>query len=511
MLGGHCDGEFGCLPLTQTSIIDTGVSMQEAGWKSMIRIEMPSEMASMRPEPPPGPGRVAQGARRNDLTPSLKIQFIPIDELKLAPRRIRRATREQRERVKRSIEAFGCVRTVLIRGSHTIIDGHVIVEALRELGAKVVPCIVIDHLSDTEIRQLAITLNRTQETGAWDEGALAIEFEELLALEVDLEITGFEIAEIDFHLGHFSITHAGSDLTEAPIDPPEQTAPAVTLQGDVWVAGPHRVICGRAQDLAAWGDYLGPAAMLITDPPYNVPISGHVSTVRGRHAEFAEASGEMTSSAFIDFLVKGLRPAIACLEPGGIGFIFMDWRHLREILDAFHRLDVDVINLAVWVKTAAGMGSLYRSRHELNFVVRRRGASHRNNVQLGRFGRNRSNVWEYGGATSGNTAEDDFGLHPTVKPVALIRDAILDVSAPGDLVIDCFLGSGSTLIAAETSGRRCLGVEIEPAYVDVALRRWMALTGQEAVHAATGETFSDLAVRRAVKLLPAPAKGGSDV
>lgn len=459
----------------------------------------------------PGPERAVQAAWRNGLTPPLKIDFIPLDELKNASRQVRRATREQRKRVKRSIEAFGCVRPILVNGSMAIIDGHVVVEALRELGAKVVPCIVVDHLSDREIRRLAITLNKTQETGAWDEGVLAIEFEELLALDVDLAVTGFEIAEIDFHLGHFSITDAETDLTEEPVIPAEQSAPAVTLQGDVWVAGPHRVICGRAQDLATWGTEMGPAAMVITDPPYNLPISGHVSTVRGRHAEFAEASGEMTFSDFIDFLVKSLRPAIAFLEPGGVGFIFMDWRHLREILDAFHHLGVDVINLAVWVKTAAGMGSLYRSRHELVFVVRKRGASHRNNVQLGRFGRNRSNVWEYGGATSGNTAEDDFGLHPTVKPVALIRDAILDVSAPGDVVIDCFLGSGSTLIAAETSGRRCLGVEIEPAYVDVALRRWMALTGREAVHAATGETFSDLAVRRAVKLLPAPAKGGSDV
>lgn len=218
----------------------------------------------------------------------------------------------------------------------------------------------------------------------------------------------------------------------------------------------------------------------------------------------------MTPAAFTGFLIETLGPAINRLEPGGVGFVFMDWRHVREILDAFLRLGVEVINLAVWVKTAAGMGALYRSRHELVFVIRRPGGPHRNNVELGRFGRNRSNVWEFGGATSGNTAEDDFRLHPTVKPVAMLREAILDVSAPGDLVVDCFLGSGSTLIAAETTGRRCLGVEIEPGYVDVALRRWMTLTGQPVVHAATGETFEDLALRRAVKLLPAPSKGGRD-
>lgn len=460
------------------------------------------------------PGGEAQGHRRNDLTPTNTIQLVPIEDLTPASRRVRRATRAQCERIKRSIEAFGCVRPVLIQGPNAIIDGHIVVEALRELGAKVVPCIVIDHLSETEIRQLAITLNRTQETGTWDNQNLAIEFEDLLALEIDLTVTGFEIAEIDFHLGHFSITEPGSDLEESlTIDPLATKGPAVTIPGDAWIAGPHRIICGRAQDLGAWSGPagLGPSAVLIVDAPFNLRISGHVSTVRGRHAEFSEASGEMTPAAFTDFLVESLGPAINRLTPGGIGFIFMDWRHLREILDAFRRLGVEVINLAVWVKTAPGMGSLYRSRHELVFVIRRPGGPHRNNVQLGRFGRNRSNVWEYGGATSGNSAEDDFGLHPTVKPVAMIRDAILDVSAPGDLVIDCFLGSGSSLIAAETVGRRCLGVEIEPRYVDIALRRWMALTGKEALHAATGETFSDLAVRRAVKLLPPPAKGGSDV
>lgn len=215
------------------------------------------------------PGAKAQGHCRNDLTPSQGVQFFPIKELKRAPRRVRRATREQLERIKRSIETFGCVRPVLIRSSGAIIDGHIIVEALRELGATVVPCIVIDHLSETEIRQLAITLNRTQETGAWDEGALAIEFEELLALEVDLEVTGFEVAEIDFRLGHFALTDAGSDLEEPPIDVASGLAAPVTRPGDAWIAGPHRVICGRAQDLGAWGSLHDPepAAVLVGDPP----------------------------------------------------------------------------------------------------------------------------------------------------------------------------------------------------------------------------------------------------
>jgi len=453
------------------------------------------------------------GSARNDLVPELVTKLIPIEKLNTAPRRIRRATKKQTERVKRSIRAFGCVRPVLIRSNLDIIDGHILIEALRDLGVKLVPCITIDHLSGTEIRQLTITLNRTQETGAWDDDNLKLEFEELLTLEVDLSVTGFEIPEIDFRLGHFSIEETKDDMLDDLDASCLDADPAVSLLGDVWLAREHLILCGRAQDLAnsSIPERLGLASVLVTDPPFNVPISGHVTTVRGRHAEFAEASGNMTSFDFVEFLVDGLTHYINLLKPGGVGFVFMDWRHVREVSEAFLRLGVDVINMAVWVKSAPGMGSLYRSQHELVFVVRRKGASHRNNVQLGRFGRNRSNVWEYGGATSGNTAEDDFSVHPTVKPVAMIRDALLDVSAPGDLVVDCFLGSGSTLIAAETSQRRCFGVEIDPHYVDVALSRWMALTGQEVVLAATGETFAQVAERRAVKLLPPPAKGACNV
>lgn len=451
--------------------------------------------------------------QRNDLTPAKDVIFVPVDKLSPASRRVRRASKQQIERVKKSIRAFGCVRPVLIRSSFEIIDGHIVVEALRQLGASVAPCIVVGHLSDVDIRQLVLTLNRTQETGSWDEDALKIEFEELLTLEVDLEVTGFEIPEIDFHLGHFSIAEEEVDQADDLDSFAENVPSVVTRAGDIWIAGEHCIVCGRAQNLldsAVFRDFGRPAA-LIADPPFNVPVSGHVSTVPGRHPEFAEAVGEMDPETFTEFLIECLAPSINLLEPGGVGFVFMDWRHIRELSEAFLKLGVDVINMAVWVKSAPGMGTLYRSRHELVFVIRSAGAPNRNNVQLGRFGRNRSNVWEYGGATSGNTAEDDFSVHPTVKPVRMIRDALLDVTAQGDLVVDCFLGSGTTLIAAETSRRRCFGIEIDPRYVDVALRRWMALTDQEVLHAATGESFTALSKQRSVKLLPAPTHGGDDV
>jgi DNA modification methylase len=459
----------------------------------------------------------SEGHLKNDLFPEFCVVWLAVNLIDAAPRRVRRALEKQIDAVVHSIETFGFRLPILVRNKvggdrYEMVDGHVRLEAARRLGAERLPCILVDDLCDADLRRLTLSLNKLQETGTWDNEALKIEFTELLEFGVDLQVTGFEVPEIDLVLQDHSVDVSGPD----PLDDLDGLAKAgseqVTRTGDIWIAGPHRVFCGRAQDLAEFvdGDFASGAAMLITDPPWNLKISGHVSTVNGRHAEFAEASGEMQSDEFVRFLVASLGPAIALLPSGGVAFVFMDWRHVPELNEALLQLGVEQINLAVWFKRAPGMGTLYRSQHELVFVLRKPGARHRNNVQLGRFGRNRSNVWEYGGATSGNTDEDDFSVHPTVKPVAMIRDAILDVTAPGELVVDCFLGSGSTLIAAETSRRRCLGVEIDPGYVDLALRRWMDLTGQDAILATSGEIYAAVAERRAVKLLPAPAGEDAD-
>jgi DNA modification methylase len=453
----------------------------------------------------------------NDLFRELAMVWIKLNLIVAAPRRVRRAPEKQIEAVMEAVKAFGFRVPILVRYKpdgerYEVVDGHVRLEAARRLGAEQLPCIIVDDLSDVHIRRLRLSLNKLQETGEWDIDVLRIEFTELLEIGVDLQVTGFEVPEIDLVLQD----HTGDPSDQDPLDDLDdlsarQSRP-VTCSGDIWIVGSHRILCGRAQDMEGFAAraFSGNAAMVIQDPPFNLKISGHVSTVKGRHGEFAEASGEMQPAEFVRFLTDSHEPALNRLRPGGLAYVFMDWRHMSELQAAFRNLGVELINVAVWVKHAPGMGALYRSQHEFVFVVRKPGAQHRNNVQLGRFGRNRSNVWTYGGATSGNTEEDDFSVHPTVKPVAMIRDAILDVTAPGEIVIDCFLGSGSTLIAAETAHRRCIGVEIEPVYVDLAVRRWMNLTGREVFHAATGEPFETVAERRATKLLPAPDREGAD-
>jgi DNA modification methylase len=237
---------------------------------------------------------------------------------------------------------------------------------------------------------------------------------------------------------------------------------------------------------------------VFTDPPYNVKIDGFVSGLgQTRHAEFAMASGEMTREAFTTFLADFIAALLPSLANGAVLFICMDWRHMRELINAGERHGLQLKNLCVWSKTNAGMGSLYRSKHELVFVFKHDPRSHQNNVELGRYGRNRSNVWEYAGVNVfGKDRMELLGSHPTVKPTGLIVDALKDVSSRSDIVVDAFLGSGSTLIAAEEIGRVCVGIEIDPAYVEVAIRRWQKRTRRDAVLAVTGETFEALETRR---------------
>ena len=281
--------------------------------------------------------------------------------------------------------------------------------------------------------------------------------------------------------------------------------PAVTRPGDLWLLGPsgvprHRLLAGDARDPAAIATLMGEeqAAMVITDPPYNVPIKGHVSGKgRARHGEFAMASGEMTEEEFISFLKSFLAAALMRTAPGALLYVFMDWRHLFEMLTAARALDLRLINICVWNKSNGGMGSLYRSKHELVLVLRLGDEPHRNNVELGKHGRSRANVWDYPGVNvfrPGRAAE--LAMHPTVKPVALIADAIRDVTKRGDLILDPFGGAGTVIIAAEKTGRRARTIEIDCHYCDVAIRRWETFTGKAAVLAATSETFEDVAERR---------------
>jgi DNA modification methylase len=359
----------------------------------------------------------------------------------------------------------------------------------------IVPTIQLENLTPDQIRAYVIADNRIAEKAGWDKSILAIELQHLMTAETELDvtITGFEVPEVDLILEQAPTEPDHDDSFEV-----HETDRTVTQSGDLWVLGKHRILCGNALDENSYKALMASrrANAVFIDPPYNVAIEGNVSGHGSiHHPEFAMASGEMSEAEFVAFLTTTLRLLARHSINGSIHFVCMDWRHASELLAAGNQIYEALLNLCVWVKSNGGIGSFYRSRHELVFVFKNGKGPHRNNVQLGRYGRNRTNVWEYPSVSAISRQGDEgnlLALHPTVKPVALIADALLDCSARGDNVLDTFLGSGSTLIAAERVGRICFGIEIEPRYVDVAIRRWQRHTGDRAVHLATGKYFDDL-------------------
>jgi DNA modification methylase len=355
------------------------------------------------------------------------------------------------------------------------------------------------HLSKGEQRLLRLAVNRLGEKGEWDLDELKIEFEELILADAPIEISGFSLDEID----QIVAGDEAEAVEQGPLAPNPGAIPVARL-GDIYQLGPHRLICGDATDPIVLrrlmeGDGAGP--LVLTDEPYNVKIAGHVTG--GAHREFAMASGEMTNEEFLAFNVAWMEAVLPHLCDGGVFGTYIDWGGWPTVFAAAAKLGLTPLNLIVWAKTNAGMGSLYRSAHELLPLFKKGGAPHVNNVQLGKRGRWRSNVWTYPGASSlGSDARRGLQDHPTVKPAAMLEDALLDLTNRGEIVLDPFLGSGSTLIAADKAGRVCRGVELDPLYVDVIIRRYEAVTGQAAVLADTGETFADLAARRAGEAYP---------
>jgi DNA modification methylase len=436
-------------------------------------------------------------------TPRLEIVNRPIDALTLDPKNPRQHSRRQVRQIARSIKAFGFNVPVLVDASLKVIAGHGRLLACRELCWREVPTICLDHLNEAQKRAFMVADNRLTETSIWDDKLLAEQLKELSLLDLDfsLEATGFEIAEIDLRIESLT-SGSGAENDPADIIPPASNEPAITRAGDFWLLGGHRVVCGNALDPLTYPVLLqsDQAAVVFTDPPSNVPITGHASGLGSvRHRDFAMACGEMDKTQFTQFLTAACSLAALNCQDGAIHFICMDWRHLEELLAAGGRVYSELKNVCVWVKHNAGMGSFYRSRHELVFVFKHGHRRHRNNTELGRFGRHRTNVWHYNGANSFGRGTDEgnlLDLHPTVKPVAMVADAILDCSARGEIVLDPFLGSGTTVIAAERTGRRCCGIEIDPIYVDTIIRRWQAFTGDDARHATTGQTFLELEAER---------------
>ena len=428
----------------------------------------------------------------------LAMKELPVGSLKPYAGNARTHSPKQIAQIAASIKAFGFNNPVLIDNDGGIIAGHGRVEAAKKLGLATVPCFRLDHLSEAQKRAYILADNKLAEKAGWAPGILKIELQHLTSLDLDFDvtITGFEMAEIDVLLSDTAAETAPADAVPA-VEP----GPAVTRVGDVWQIGRHRLICGDSTDAATYDRVLdgARAQMVFTDPPYNVAIDGHVCGLGGvKHREFAMASGEMSTGEFTDFLARVFANLAGHAADGAIHFICMDWRHMAEVLAAATPAYTELKNLCVWSKTNGGMGSLYRSQHELVFVYKSGRAAHINNVELGAHGRYRTNVWSYAGVNSFGASRDaDLAMHPTVKPVALVADAILDCSKRNGIVLDAFAGSGTTLVAAERTGRRGFGIELDPHYCDVIVRRLSAIAGKGAVHAETGQSFEAIASERA--------------
>jgi DNA modification methylase len=430
----------------------------------------------------------------------LSVVYQEVDALKPRTTNPRTHSKKQIAQIASAIRRFGFTNPVLVDDANGIVAGHGRVQGAKAAGLVQVPTVRLSDMSEAEIRAYVIADNRLAENAGWDRALLGLELQYLTELEIDFDVTvtGFELPEIDLLIGELSLTANDNDAADAVIE--VAPGPAVTRPGDVWSIGSHRLICGDSTKAETYQQLLGDvrAEMVFTDPPYNVPISGHVGGLGTiQHREFAMASGEMSKAEFTAFLQSVFGHLATYSVDGAVHFQCMDWRHCPEIMAAGAAAYTELKNICVWAKNNGGMGSLYRSQHEFVFVFKSGTASHINNVELGKYGRYRTNVWSYAGVNSFGGDRADLSLHPTVKPVAMVADAIRDCSHRKGIVLDAFVGSGTTLIAAEKTGRRGYGIEIDPAYCDVAIRRLRAVCGLEAVLEATGQRIGEVEAARA--------------
>jgi DNA modification methylase len=441
----------------------------------------------------PSPMNLAQRATNAGLV-ELAIEYRSVSDLVLDDRNPRQHPQRQINQIADSVCQFGFIAPVVVDHTGKVVIGHARVLAAKKLGMPRIPVVEIRHLSKAQLKALQITDNRLAQHAHWDERLLGESFVELkeLDIEFDLSITGFSLPEIDLKLQDLQV-----NLPEPPDDEADATTGvAVCNAGDSWQLGEHRLTCGDATTEAAFDRLMKEtcAEMVFVDPPYNVPVEGHVSGKgKVRHREFAQGVGELSRDEFIAFLTKTCGLLAKHSRDGAIHFVCMDWRHTDELLAAGREVYSEHKNIAIWVKSNPGMGSLYRSAHELVVVFKSGTGRHINNVELGKHGRNRSNVWHYDSAsTQARKGNNLLALHPTAKPIELVMDCLLDCSNRGGIVLDSFLGSGTTLLAAERTGRLCYGIELDPLYVDTAIRRWQNLTGRDAVRMSDGRLFREI-------------------
>lgn len=444
-------------------------------------------------------GVVGSGSTYGNLK-ALAQAFAPVIEhraakdLKVNPRNARRHSDRQVQQIAASMSEFGCLAPIVIDEEDVVLAGHGRLRAALLLKMETVPIIQVKHLTPERKRAFMLADNRLAELADWDEDLLTIELKELSGLEFDFdfEVTGFETADLDRLEGK-----ATTKLPKLEIVPElDRDHPPVSSPGDLWKLGPHLLLCGDALEEASYAKLMGEqrAQMVFTDPPYNVKIDGHVCGLGSvHHRSFEMAAGEMSGSEFTRFLAKATGLMAQYSGDGAIHDICMDWRHMSELLTAVKGIYSEQKNLCVWNKTNAGMGTFYRSKHELVLVFKVGTAPHINNFGLGAGGRYRTNVWDYAGVNTFKAGRmDELRIHPTVKPLPLVIDALRDCSTRRGIVLDPFVGSGTTLLAAEKTGRIGRGIELDPHYVDAAITRWQTLTGEPAVHVESGRTFDQM-------------------
>jgi DNA modification methylase len=436
-------------------------------------------------------------------------RLLSIKEIKPNPRNARTHSKAQTRQIAESIKACGFGTPVLVDETLTLIAGHGRFKAAQLLGLAEIPAVQLLGLSAAQKRALALADNKIGDNAGWDRERLAIELpalaEILVAEGLDVSITGFSPVEIDQLTVDFE--EDPSDPDDA-IDPEWTTAAPVSKPGDLWELGSHRLLCGDARNADHVAQLMGGtrASMAFLDPPYNVRVRDIVGRGQVKHSEFAMASGELSRSDFVGFLKSTLAQAAGVSRHGAVHYVCMDWRHVGELIEAGGMIYGEMLNLAVWVKSNAGQGSFYRSQHELIGIFRVGAEAHLNNIELGRHGRSRSNVWHYAGINTFRAGRlDELQSHPTVKPVALVADAMRDCSRRGDIVLDLFGGSGTTILAAERVGRRAYTLEIEPRFVDVAIKRWQTFSGKDAICAHSGLSFDEIASTRVMASAAGPA------
>jgi DNA modification methylase len=449
---------------------------------------MPSDRVSLRRP---------KVAEKNKATRPIAMEWVHPGELKPDPTNARKHSRQQIRKLARDIQENSFINPILITQDGDIVAGHARLEAARVAGLSEVPVIRLT-LTKQEAKIRNIWDNKSSDLSHFDDHMLGLALQELVDFNIDIEDTGFSVGEADLLIEGVSVSHA---------DPADDDIPAtfgltITKIGDIWRLGPHRIMCADAQSQTSYSLLMDGelAASVFTDVPYNRAGRDIYGNGKTGPRPFKMVSGEMSPERYRTFLSASMRLMAGHSVNGSLHFHCIDWRHLRALQEAADDIYRELLNICVWVKPNGGMGSFYRSRHELILVYKHGKRRHRNNVDLGRHGRNRTNVWEYAGGNSFSGRVTDEGnllaLHPTVKPVQLVADVILDCTARGDIVLDPFLGSGSTLIAAERVGRRCFGMDIDPIYIDVAIRRWQRHTGGDAVLAATGQAFDEVATAR---------------